>query len=77
MGAFAAAVQIDNGPTELAPTADGVADFSAPEHRVDGARLCYGVTAILALSANASGDCIVVVPSSHKSTLAAPDLRAW
>ena len=75
--AFAAAVQLDNGPSEVTPTADGVADFSAPAHQVDGARLCLGVTAIVALSDNAPGDSIVVVPSTHKSTLAAPDLRAW
>lgn len=74
---FSGVFQLDAAPSELSPTADGVADFSAPEHAIDGARLCYGVTAVVALADNEPGHSIVVVPSTHHSTLAAPDLRAW
>lgn len=74
---FSDVFQLDGEPAELSPTVDGAADFSAAEYAVDGARLCYGVTAVVALADNDPGHSIVVVPSTHKSTLAAPDLRAW
>jgi hypothetical protein len=74
---FSDVFQLDGEPAELTPTVDGAADFSAAEYAVDGARLCYGVTAVVALADNDPGHSIVVVPSTHKSTLAAPDLRAW
>ncbi len=74
---FSGVFQLDGEPAELTPTVDGAADFSAAEYSVDGARLCYGVTAVVALADNEPGHSIVVVPSTHKSTLAAPDLRAW
>ena len=70
-------LQLDNGPTELVPTADGEADFTDLRFGVDGARLNYGVTAVLALSSNPPDETIVVVPSSHNSTLQCPDLRQW
>jgi len=70
-------LQLDNGPTELVPTADGEADFTDPRFGVDGARLNYGVTAVLALSPTSPDEAIVVVPSSHNSTLQCPDLRQW
>ena len=70
-------LQLDNGPTELVPTADGEADFTDPRFGVDGARLNYGVTAVLALSPTSPDETIVVVPSSHNSTLQCPDLRQW
>lgn len=74
---FSGVFQLDGEPSELAPTVDGVADFSAPEYGIDGARLCYGVTVVVAMANNEPGHSMVVVPSTHKSTLAAPNLRAW
>ena len=69
--------QLDQGPIELHCTDDGMPDFRSDAlHQVDGFRLCYGVTAVFALADkfSAAGG-ITVVPSSHNSTLAPPDLR--
>jgi hypothetical protein len=70
--------RLDQGPVELRSADDGRPDFSAAaaaqHHQVDGLRLCYGVAAVFALEENMAEDCIVVVPSSHNSTLAPPDL---
>jgi hypothetical protein len=76
--AGANAFQLDQGPTPLTGTADGLPDFShCAAWQVDGARLCYGVTAVVALADCATPAAgVTVVPSSHNSTLAPPDLRA-
>ena len=75
------AFQLDSAPAALPSPPVGqsaAADFAGQAaHDVDGARLCYGVTAFAALADNlgAAGG-VTVVPSSHKSALAAPDLSA-
>ena len=76
-GGAPAKLRVDSGPAALSPTADGSPVFSEAHHAIDGARLCYGVTAVVATAPNDASDGVVVVPCTHNAALRCPDLRAW
>jgi hypothetical protein len=47
--------------------------FPPDQHFPDGEKRCFGIGAVWALEDTPSDTAVVVVPASHKSTLAAPD----